>query len=389
VVTGIIRAVTQPYPPPQFAPQPPPHPRALPGYARPPRPRGAAGPLVAGLSGLLAAGLVLGGSFPAIHTVDRGDSDVVIKWWGVEGVELSGDAASLRGLPLVLAVLLLGAGAILAFTRKSTATRLLLALGLGSLTGTVFLQVIATLHDLSAWNKIELAPGESIQFVTGLGLWLPMAGILVGAVALIFAYRGPRAGVELSTPRMGFPMPYPPGPMTGMQPAVPSGQPMPGAPVVAAPGAAAAAAVAPPAAPAPASSASTSDDDPETTLRTKVTEEPAEAPAPASEEGTPVAPDAPTDAPEPETPDVPTESADTPAEAPDRTDDDPEESESTEEPAAPDATPPSEPDTAKADDLPAAPPAPELAAEPTPEPAAAPTPEPTAKPAPEDDPEKD
>jgi hypothetical protein len=327
----------------------------MPGYARPPRPRGAAGPLIAGLSGLLAAGLVLGGSFPAIHVLDRGDSKVVVGWWGVEGVDLVGEAASLRGLPLVLAFLLLGTGAILAFVRQSTATRLLLALGVGSLAGTVFLQVIATMHDLNASNQIELAPGESIQFVTGWGLWLPMAGILVGAVALIFAYRVPRAGAELSTPRMGFPMPYPP-PMTGVQPAVPGGQPVPAAPVVPVPGAAAAV------------PASPSDDDPETTLRTKVTEEP-------------VAPDAPTEAPEPETPDVPTKSA----EAPIETADVPEAA------GEPGSTPPSEPDTAKTDDPPAAPPAaeatPEPTAEPTPEPIAEPAAEPTAEPTAEATPE--
>lgn len=375
MVTGIIRAVTQPYQPPQFAPpQPPPHPQALPGYARPRRPRGSAGPLIAGLTGLLAAGLVLGGSFPAIHVVDRGDSEVVVGWWGIEGVDLVGDAASLRGLPLVLAVLLMAGGAILAFTRQVTATRLLLALGVGSLTGTVFLQVIATMHDLNASNEVELAPGESIEFITGWGLWLPMVGIVVGAVALIFAYRGPRASVELNTPRMGFPMPYPPGPMTGVQPAVPGGQPMPAAaPAVSAPGAAAAAAVAGAPAAAPSSSTLDEEQDPETTLRTKVTEEPTEAPAASA----PVAPDAPTEAPEPEaapatpeTPDAPTESAETPdesAEAAGTTEtaeavETAETGDWTDEPAAPDSTPPAEPE-AKPIDLPAAPPAPELADE--------------------------
>src|ERR1044072_8765050 len=122
--------------------------------------------------------------------------------------------------------LLLGVGAVVAFTRATTAARLFLALGVGSLAGTVLLQLSYTLDDMSVWNDVPLEAGESVRFTTGWGLWLPIAALVFGVVAVVLADRGGPSGgpalparVEPSTPRMGFPMPS--GPPTGTQPPVP------------------------------------------------------------------------------------------------------------------------------------------------------------------------
>ncbi|MGH3879627.1 MAG: hypothetical protein ACRDSK_21585 [Actinophytocola sp.] len=252
-------------------PYPPPHPQVLPRYVPPPR-RPIAG-IVAGLCGLVAAGLALGGSFAPIYEVDREVGDLVIEWWGT-----GPSADTVAGLALVLAALLLASGAALAFARVVTGARLLLALGLGSLTGTVLLALLNTLEALERWNGEFLGPGESLTFTTSTGLWLPLAGVVVGVVAVVFAHR-PQVRVEPMTPRIGFPMPYTRGVAVGQL--RPPGPP----PVIPAPGA-----------PAP----STSDEEGEITLRTKVTESAAEEPAsePVSEAPTEVSdPEAPTEAP--------------------------------------------------------------------------------------------
>src|SRR5262245_60497546 len=132
----MMRAVTQPSMRPPF---PPPHPQVLPGYARPPR--RPVGYLVAGLLGVFAAGLTLAGSFLSVDEVAHGGATYAQTWWGVDGppdTRAAGDTWT--GLALVLAILLVTAGAVLAFSPLRTATRLLLALGVGSLTGTMFLQ---------------------------------------------------------------------------------------------------------------------------------------------------------------------------------------------------------------------------------------------------------
>jgi hypothetical protein len=297
---------------PPFPPPLPQVPQVLPGYARPPR--RSAVPLVAGLFGMIAAGLTLGGSFAPVREVKSGESGYVIKWWGIDRPDVAANTDTLAGLTLVLATLLLGVGAVVAFTRVTAAARLFLALGTASLAGTVLLQVIYTIDDLSLWNDVPLEPGESVKFTAGWGLWLPLAAVVFGAVAVVLAYRGGPARVEPNTPRMGFPMPY--GPPTGTQPAVPgaltppgavpagmpAGMPMAGVPMgvplggapaasttpagvpaagpVAMPPAAAPVAAAPVAPPAPV--APSTSDDPDETLRTTVSEAPAAVPAPAA-----------------------------------------------------------------------------------------------------------
>src|ERR1700754_3803329 len=155
---------------------PPPLPQVLPAYVPPPRRSPV--PLVAGLFGVIAAGLTLGGSFAPIREVENGAAGYVIKWWGVERPNFAADTDSLAGLTLVLATLLLGVGAVLSFTRTTTAARLFLALGVGSLTGTVTLALIGTLDDLRTWEGIPLEPGESVRFMAGWGLWLPMSAVV-------------------------------------------------------------------------------------------------------------------------------------------------------------------------------------------------------------------
>ena len=376
---------------------PPPHPQVLPAYVQPPR--RSVLPLLTGLFGMIAAGLTLGGSFAPVREVDSGDNGYVIKWWGVDRPDFAADTDTLAGLTLVLATVLLGVGAVLAFTRVTAAARLFLALGTGSLAGTVLLQLIYTLDDMNMWNDVPLQPGESIRFTAGWGLWLPLTGLVFGVVAVVLAFRGGPARVEPNTPRMGFPMPYgppvpgaatPPGavaaaPIAGSTaPTPPTG--IPAAPAVSP--VAVAVPVTPPAPPAPAAP-SVPDDDPDETLRTTVSEAPTEVPAPAAPGASaaaamvpeppaaeeiasaltpaPVAPDAPTEVPRPDPEewtaadvDAPPEPApDAPTEVPPAESDtepaplDPAAAESAEPPA--DATPAAEPapESAEAPDAPA------------------------------------
>ena len=403
-------------------PFPPPHPQVLPAYVQPPR--RSVLPLLAGLFGMIAAGLTLGGSFAPVREVESGDSGYVIKWWGVDRPDFAADTDTLAGLTLVLATVLLAVGAVLAFTRVTAAARLFLALGLGSLAGTVLLQLIYTLDDLNMWNDVPLEPGQSIKFAAGWGLWLPLAGLVFGVVAVVLAFRGGPVRVEPNTPRMGFPMPYgPPVPGAATPPGAVAVAPIPGAAAPTPPsgipaGPAGAPVVAPVAVPvvppvAPPVAPSVPDDDPDETLRTTVSEEPTEVPAPAAPGASaaaamvpeppaaaeiasaltpaPVAPDAPTEVPRPDAeewtaadvdappePDAPTEvpSADAATEpapldpadpAPATPDATPEATEEPTDPAAAEPAPEDpaapEPGASGLSDLPAAPPAPELAAE--------------------------
>src|SRR4051812_31541493 len=344
-----------PFPPPQPQMQQVQVPLMPPGYARPPR--RSVVPLVTGALGMVAAGLALGGSFAPVREVESGSNGYTIKWWGVERPEVTANADTLAGLTLVLATLLLGVGAVVAFTRVTTAARLFLALGVGSLTGTVVLQLIYTLDDMALWNDVPLDAGETVRFTTGWGLWLPLAAVVFGVIAVVLAYRGPSLGgqarVEPNTPRMGFPMPY--GPPTGTQPPVlptgvapvpvgvtaagaamaaltpPAATPVgsPGPPVGAPIAPAGSPMTAPPAVPAAAAAAPPStSDDPDETLRTTVSNGPTEAPGasgvapepPAATEiasaltPAPVAPDAPTEVPPAESAEWTAADVDTPPE---------------------------------------------------------------------------
>ncbi|MPZ85056.1 MAG: hypothetical protein GEV28_33580 [Actinophytocola sp.] len=231
--------------PPARPPFPPPHPMRLPGPV-PPRPaprRGVVAGVLAGMFALAAAGLSIGGVFAVVHTLSnthRDDSGANfgydITWWGRKyprGSEFVQNQDSLSGLAPLSAAAILLLGAVFVFVaansgRLLTASRSVLSLGSGLLAGAVFLQLLGTLQDMSVWNEEELDPGESIEFTASLGLWLPLGGVLLAAVAAVLAHVGRRAAavrVEPNTPRMGFPMPYGPGgPVPGQQPTGP-GQP--------------------------------------------------------------------------------------------------------------------------------------------------------------------
>jgi hypothetical protein len=283
-------------------PFPPPHPQVLPGYVRPPR-RSVAG-LIAGLAGLVAAGVALGGSFATVHEVNSGSTHFAVHWWGVEQDGPIGDTSALIGLSIVLATLLLVSGSVFAFTRTVSVARLLLALGLGTLTGAVVSQSMSTLQDMAIWDKVPLDPGERMEFTAGPGLFLPIGAVVIGIVAVAFAWRIPAGRVEPNTPPMGMRLPY--GPPTGMPP----GAPRPGAPMPGMPGPGAMpgpivppgmhVGVTPPTGTpmgAPVPAVDTADAD--ITQRTKVTEDPPVSPVSAAPPVSPVSPSDPTEIPPP------------------------------------------------------------------------------------------
>ncbi|HWM03339.1 MAG TPA: hypothetical protein VNP92_13485 [Actinophytocola sp.] len=237
--------MTQPSSRPPFPPQVPPGPV-------PPR-RAAAGGLarvLAGVAALAAAGLAIGGSFAAIHSVtstfgDDGAREVYdVNWWTIELVagDTTDNRNSLIGVALAVAAAALLVGAVLAFVARSgrggvvTASRSVLSSGAGLLAGAVLLQLMSTLDTMSLVNDEELDPGESIQFSAELGLWLPLGGVVLAGLAVGLAHAGRAVRQEPSTPRMGFPMPYGPVP-TGQH--RPVGAPAPVAGMPAAPAGAA------------------------------------------------------------------------------------------------------------------------------------------------------
>lgn len=210
------------------APVPPPPPRRRSG--------GGAAPLVAGICAVLAAGLAIGGLFVPIHTVintfEEGQPAFGYDntWWGLQdGSEFESvrESTTLSGLTIVAAALLLLIGAVFAFAAGRslrpgvrTAARSLVSAGTALLLGVVALQLTLSLDDLAAWNENELGPGERIDFMVKLGLWLPAAGVLVGIAAVVMAHQGQRVPRrEPATPPMGFHRPpYGPGPAAGRPP---------------------------------------------------------------------------------------------------------------------------------------------------------------------------
>ncbi|MFI7680666.1 hypothetical protein [Actinophytocola sp. NPDC049390] len=198
--------------------------------AQPKAPRGGVTTMVAGLLALVVAGLAVGGSFGDVSTYRHSfeiDGDVSTSghsrtWWSF-GLQTSDSntrdpESILTGLTLVLAATLLVVGAVFAFaaarSRASGAVagaRSLITAGVGVLAGATLMHLIAVLDQMSTYNEKELEAGESLEFSAGLGLWLPLGGLVLGLVAIVLAHVGQRAGavrVEPNTPRMGFPAPY-------------------------------------------------------------------------------------------------------------------------------------------------------------------------------------
>lgn len=191
--------------------------------------RGGLTTLLAGVLALVVAGLVVGGSFGAItdyrntYEIDGEPSvySTTTTWWGVTDAGSSRpieEEGVLAGLTLVLAATLLVLGAVFAFVAARTRTsgpvsgaRSLTSAGVGVLAGVTVLQLLAVLKQMKQYNDQELEAGESLEFTAGLGLWLPLGGLVLGVVAVVLAHVGQRpvaARVEPNTPRMGFPAPY-------------------------------------------------------------------------------------------------------------------------------------------------------------------------------------
>jgi hypothetical protein len=200
------------------------------GVAAPQKPsRGGVTTLVAGLLALVVAGLAVGGSFGDVTRYRNsyaGDGDPSVyatraTWWGYnnDGSTSPVEAEDvLSGLTLVLAGVLLVVGAVFAFvgarSRRSgpvSGARSAISAGVGVLAGASLLELFSVLEQMDRYNKQELDAGQSLEFSAGLGLWLPLGGVVVGIVAVVLAHLGrgrADARVEPNTPRMGFPAPY-------------------------------------------------------------------------------------------------------------------------------------------------------------------------------------
>jgi hypothetical protein len=197
------------------------------------------GGLLGGLAFLIATGGAVFGTFQPIQSVRRerapasGDETEVatteVTWWEVtrsSGAEVE-HYPSYGLLPIVAAGILLIA-AVLAFTafanRKPgavTGTRVVAALGVGLLAGTVATLLMGALQGLAQANDAELSPGESVTFRIELGIWVTLGAAVMGLLGLAFTLTRARppgpVRLEPDTPRMGFRMPYgqpqfPPGP---------------------------------------------------------------------------------------------------------------------------------------------------------------------------------
>ncbi|WP_133905828.1 hypothetical protein [Actinophytocola oryzae] len=238
--------MTQPAPSyPRYQPLPPPMMRAAP-------PKAAGGGLtsmLAGILALVAAGLAFGGSFAPIttfrNTFEGGDQTTVtaskISWWSLtdDGSSTPFETENLLfWLVLLLVAALLVLGAVFAFVASSTrspgpttGSRSLITAGVGVLLGVLLLESLQVLRESSTYDNRPLESGESLDYLVGLGLVLPLCGLGVGLVAVVLAHVGQRQRAfreEPNTPKMGFPAPY------GYRPA-PAGAPGAQMPVGAAP----------------------------------------------------------------------------------------------------------------------------------------------------------
>ncbi|MCA1655067.1 MAG: hypothetical protein LC635_01055, partial [Pseudonocardiaceae bacterium] len=220
--------MTQPAP--GYQPYQPPRP--MQPLMTPPRPpRGGLTSLLAGALALVTAGLAVGGSFATVQTFRNeytdGDGTEEFRstatWWSYEDLDGSG-SGFLAGLVPVLAAVLLVMGAMFAFVASRTrrpgstaAGRALITAGVATLLGGTLMQLFNVLEQSEQYNEQDLTAGESLEFTSGLGLYLPLVAVLIGIVTVVLAHTGQREPrVEPNTPRMGFPAPYgmyPPGPV--------------------------------------------------------------------------------------------------------------------------------------------------------------------------------
>jgi hypothetical protein len=213
------------------------HPYAPP-QAPPRRPSGDAGSLIrllAAVLGVLAAALVLAGSFlpqTSFEQVVDGkteSSQTISAWSRSFGVEPGAEAAKFYenthvaryGIPLTAGavVLLAGAALTLAGTRRSAGAglrsggRTALVAGAAGVTAAVWMlgmDVSATLSYNSDEGTVKS------HYATGTGFWLLLGGGVVALVALVFAVLASRRAPATSP--TGFPAPYGgPGPYQQQQ----------------------------------------------------------------------------------------------------------------------------------------------------------------------------
>jgi hypothetical protein len=176
---------------------------------------------------VLAALMVVGGIFlplfRVVHSlagaVAGAQAVVTTSAWGVRyefaGQEVLDLPGAPLGVPLIVAVLLLGAGAVLGFLpgrRRASAW-------LGQ-AGTVFAAGVVLTIEMGGLGEASSAGDtqDRADLTTRLGMWLLIGGVLVAAAAVFIAYRatghhGRRwadpaiAYADTETPPSGFPMP--------------------------------------------------------------------------------------------------------------------------------------------------------------------------------------
>jgi hypothetical protein len=150
--------------------------------------------LLAGTGFIVAAGATVWGSLEKIQTYTDelpGTSvyRVTVTWWElkVEGAPVERTPYPPYGVLLAAAAGLLVIAASLAFTgdRVITATRIASALGIGLLAGATGVRLMDGLQGVSQTNDRAVGEGHTVEFVIGLGIWLPAAATLIGLLGLI------------------------------------------------------------------------------------------------------------------------------------------------------------------------------------------------------------
>jgi hypothetical protein len=141
----------------------------------------------------VAAGATVWGSLEKIQTYSdelRGTSvySVTVTWWElrIEGAAVERTPYPPYGVLLAAAAGLLVVAAILAFTgdRVITAARITSALGIGLLAGAVGVRLMDGLQGVSQTNDRAVGEGHAVEFVIGLGIWLPAGAALTGLIGL-------------------------------------------------------------------------------------------------------------------------------------------------------------------------------------------------------------
>ncbi len=114
---------------------------------------------------------------------------VTATWWElrVEGAAVEPTPYPPYGVLLAVAAGLIMVAAILAFAsdRLMTATRISAALGVGLLAGVTGVRLMDGLQGVSQTNNRAVGEGHTVEFVIGLGVWLPAAAAVIGLLGLV------------------------------------------------------------------------------------------------------------------------------------------------------------------------------------------------------------